>query len=815
MTITTRRKCIKQRQSMHATSESAINAELIQVYGTVQGVGFRPFVWRLAHQYHLRGRVWNDAEGVMIQVWGGAPSLSEFRQQLQTEIPPLANIESIVSTPLFDENIPTDFSIVDSQPGKTLTNVSADARTCPQCLAEIFDPTSRRYRYAFTNCTHCGPRFSIIKAIPYDRDHTSMQSFRMCPECQAEYDNPANRRFHAQPNACRSCGPSVWLENAAMERVSVSGFIDDIAYATHLIQQGRILAIKGIGGFHLVCDARNADTVRKLRRRKHRYHKPFALMAGKINIIRRYAHISIEEENLLQDSAAPIVILSIQENGKLPDEIAPGQLRLGFMLPYSPLHSLLLNGLDFPVVMTSGNRSDEAPCITNEQARQQLAGIADFFLFHNREIVNRLDDSVARVVNKKTQLLRRARGYAPRPLKLPPGFETSPSILSMGAELKNTFCLIKEGKAILSQHQGDLEDASVFHSYQDNIRLYRQLFAVQASVIAIDKHPEYISSKYGLQLAAAEDINVIRVQHHHAHIATCMAEHGLPRQTQAVLGIALDGLGYGDDGELWGGEFLLADYVHSKRIACFQPIAMPGGSRAMIEPWRNAIAHLQENRGWREVANEYPDWAFVKLMQDKPVENLLLMIKNGINSPPASSAGRLFDAVAAVLGICTAAVSYEGQAAMQVEAIAEAVWESSRLYSSKLSEPDHNGLLTIQWHELWQGILTDINSNIPVRVIAARFQQTLLSMITEVIDFLSTQYDFSHVVLSGGVMQNRLLLQGLIEALGNSRYEVLTAGQVPANDGGIAFGQAVIAAAHCIGGSGAQQAQQDGCDERY
>ena len=576
-------------QQIQTSDETCIKAELIRVRGTVQGVGFRPFVWQLAQQFNLRGRVWNDAEGVVIQAWGDSYSIEQFRDSLSSGIPPLAQIETIDISPLNDLQVPSDFQIVESQQGKTLTNVSPDVATCPQCLDEINDPSNHRYRYPFTNCTHCGPRLSIIKSIPYDRGNTSMQAFEMCPQCQEEYDNPNDRRFHAQPNACQICGPSVWLENRNNERIS-GDFIDDIAHAASLIKQGSVVAIKGIGGFHLACDATNATVVRKLRQRKQRYDKPFAMMVRDVPIIRHYAVVCEEEEQLLRDNAAPIVVLAGNEEQVLPADIAPGQTRLGFMLPYTPLHSLLLQELDFPIVLTSGNRSEEVQCITNEQARVQLADIADYFLFHDRDIVNRLDDSVARIIDHKPQTLRRARGYAPHPLNLPQGFENSPDILAMGAELKNTFCLTKAGKAIVSQHQGDLEDASVFHDYRKNIELYTQLYDHQPEIIAVDQHPNYISTSIGQQLAQENALELNRVQHHHAHLTACMIEHGLALESKPVLGICLDGLGYGGNETLWGGEFLLADYCDYQHLACFQPIAMPGGSKAMLEPWRNTFA---------------------------------------------------------------------------------------------------------------------------------------------------------------------------------------------------------------------------------
>jgi hydrogenase maturation protein HypF len=775
--------------------ESVMTAETIRVSGTVQGVGFRPFVWRLAQRFNLRGLVWNDGEGVVIQAWGPDYAMAAFRHQLQAAAPPLAHVDAIRAAPLTDTKIPHDFTIVESQSGNALTNITPDAATCPQCLAEINNPANRRYRYPFTNCTHCGPRLSIIRAIPYDRANTSMQAFSQCPQCQAEYDNPADRRFHAQPNACLDCGPHLWLEANDGRRVSDALAMDNMDYAARLIRQGHILAIKGIGGFHLACDATNAEAVNRLRQRKQRYHKPFALMARDLAVIQHYASVSGEEARLLQDPAAPIVILHALPEAALPEDVAPGQNRLGFMLPYTPLHHLLLQNMDTALVMTSGNRSDEAQCISNEQAREQLLGIADYFLLHDRDIVNRLDDSVARIIQGRPQLLRRARGFAPSPIPLPSGFENSLPVLAMGAELKNAFCLLKQGKAIVSQHQGDLEDATVWQDYRHNLALYQQLFDHQPSVIAVDQHPEYIASKWGRELATSQGLALSSVQHHHAHIAACMAEHGLPLETEAVLGIALDGLGYGDDGTLWGGEFFLADYRHYRRLASFQPIAMPGGSRAILEPWRNTFAHLQQGLGWEQVQQKYSQLTFVQFMGDKPVANLRTMMEKGINSPMASSAGRLFDAVAGLLGVCRDVVSFEGQAAIGLEVLAEKTFASSEPYAFAINRVAGESLLQLDWRELWRALLADVAVGVSLQAIAGRFHQTLLHAIVSLVKRLAAQHKFSCIVLSGGVMQNQLLLEALLKELATLNLDVLVPRQLPANDGGVALGQAVVATA--------------------
>ena len=501
--------------------------ENIRVTGIVQGVGFRPTVWRLARECGLVGQVWNDAAGVTIHAWGKQQMLDAFVQRLQARQPPLAHIDAIIRSALNEATeVPKDFRIVTSQVGEVRTGVAADAATCPECLAELQDPANRRYRYPFTNCTHCGPRLSIVKAIPYDRANTSMAAFPMCAQCQAEYTEPDNRRFHAQPNACADCGPQVWLEDAEGRRLAPNDDSDAIATAARLIRQGNILAVKGLGGIHLACDAGSVAAVDTLRRRKRRYHKAFAMMARDIQMVARFAEANAAEKALLRDKAAPLVVLNAAGES-LAGGIAPGQNTLGFMLPYTPLHHLLMQDMTRPIVLTSGNRSDEPQTITNRDAHQRLEQIADYYLLHDRDIVNRLDDSVLRLVSGEPRMLRRARGYAPLPIRLPEGFADADHILAMGGELKNTFCLLQEGRAILSQHMGDLEDAATYQDYRHNLQLYRQLFEFRPGLIAVDMHPGYLSTQLGRRIAAEEGLQLIKVQHHHAHIAGCMAEHGL------------------------------------------------------------------------------------------------------------------------------------------------------------------------------------------------------------------------------------------------------------------------------------------------
>ncbi len=774
---------------MYGLYGALMTRESIRVTGIVQGVGFRPTVWRLANECGIVGRVWNDAEGVMIQAWGSPVLLDDFVRRLRTEQPPLSRIEEIVRTVLNDDGvIPKDFQIVVSREGKVHANVAADAATCPECLAEVLDPTNRRYRYPFTNCTHCGPRLSIIRAIPYDRANTSMASFSMCERCLAEYEDPANRRFHAQPNACSDCGPQVWLEDAGGERLVPDDDCDVIATAAHLIRQGSIVAIKGIGGIHLACDASNEDAVDRLRQRKHRYHKALALMARDTEMVSRFAEVDNTETALLNDRAAPIVVLNAAGE-TLAQGIAPSQNTLGFMLPYTPLHHLLMQDMTKPIVLTSGNRSDEPQTISNRDAHQRLDQIADYYLLHDRDIVNRLDDSVLRMADGKPQFLRRARGYAPQPILLPDGFADAENILAMGGELKNTFCLLKDGRAILSQHMGDLEDAATHQDYRHNLQLYRQLFDFSPAVIAVDKHPDYLSTQLGRVIAAEEDVQLIEVQHHHAHIAGCMAEHGLPMDTEKVFGVALDGLGFGEDETIWGGEFLLADYHGFERVAYFQPVPMLGGAQSMREPWRNTFAQLLYMLDWDQVAEVYGELGIIRFLNSKPLATLKTMAEKGLNSPPASSAGRLFDAVAAAVDVCRDSAGFEGQAAIELEALAAAHFEDQAdfAYGFELQ----SGCLS--WAPLWTALLEDLRKEVVPGIIAARFHHAMASAVAETSGLLCGQHEIQTVVLSGGVFQNRLLLERTSLLLREQGLTVLAPIATPANDGGLSLGQAMIA----------------------
>ena len=678
-----------------------ISGRTIYLRGTVQGVGMRPSVWRLAQQFGIVGEVWNDGLGVTIKAWGPSAALQEFIRQLPLQAPPLAKISAIECIPLLSSPPLKTFNIIASQFGEAHTAIAADAATCPSCLAEISDPSNRRYRYPFTNCTHCGPRLSIIRGIPYDRCNTTMARFTLCPACQAEFYNPADRRFHAQANACPVCGPELWLEDLAGRRLQEPG-LDVIALSAKLLRQGYILAIKGIGGFHLACDASNELAVAALRRRKQRDAKPFALMGSNITMLSEYVALSIVEEQQLSDSSAPIVIAN-KHGLMLASAVAPGEDKLGCMLPHTPLHHCLLQALDAPIVLTSGNRSEEPQSTTNEDARQRMTGIADYWLFHNRDIEHRLDDSVIRVIDSQPRLLRRARGYAPKPLNLPAGFAARPTVLAMGGELKNTFCLIKDGQAIISPHIGDLKNAQVQTEYRQLLEVYQQLFDCKPELVAVDLHPQYLSSQYGQELAMQHRLKLIKVQHHHAHIAGCMAEYGLAIDSQPILGIAMDGSGMGSDGQLWGGEFFKADYRQFTRLAAFEPLPLLGGAQAIRQPWRNTYSHLKYYFDWPNLNEQYAELDIIRFLNTQPLGVFDNILAKQLHSPLSSSCGRWFDAFAAVLGICREAISYEGQAAIGLENLATTKFAEQRGSGYRHQYQNKNGLLLLSWKTFWLG----------------------------------------------------------------------------------------------------------------
>lgn len=772
-----------------------MTAQGLIVQGQVQGVGFRPTVWRLAKELGLTGDVKNTARGVEIRLWGVAAG--EFETRLRQALPQLASIECIEAFELTSE-APAEFQIAESTSGADRVSVTPDMGVCPDCLEETRDPFQRRYRYPFANCTNCGPRLSIIQAAPYDRASTTMAVFEMCADCRAEYENPEDRRFHAQPIACHVCGPRAWLEKMGSGTVNLEAFsmMDDVDAAGGALMNGHIVAVKGLGGFHLACDATKADVVQTLRDRKRRPDKPFALMARDLDVIRTYAHVSEAEERLLTSPEAPIVLLEAHV-GSLPDAVAPGLVHLGFMLPNTPMHHMLLRRMKRPVVMTSGNISGRPQCIDNDEARRELSGVADFALFHDRDIHNRVDDSVVRLDGGHLVPLRRARGYAPRPIPLPEGASENLNVLALGGELKNTFCLTDGGRAILSQHMGDLEDAATYDETAHNLDLYQQFYDRAPDAIVVDAHPDYLSTKRGYEIAGSAQ--VIEVQHHHAHIASCLADNGRPFGSPPVLGVAMDGLGLGDDGTVWGGEFLLADYSGYRRVGLLKPVHLIGGAAAVREPWRNAYAHLTAEMGWGELTMNFGELDLITRLSEAPREQLDAMRASGTNSPFSSSCGRLFDAAAAISGLAWDRQSFEGQAAMLFEAA---------LDPQALKEPDDlaypftipliggKGLPYIEPLAMWRAMLGDLLLQTPVGVISARFHRGLAKAIGRMIRRLTEDTGIDTVALTGGCFQNATLhrlVRQEVEALG---LLALTHKNVPANDGGLALGQAVVGLAH-------------------
>lgn len=790
-------------------------AEHITVRGVVQGVGFRPTVCRLASQHDLRGWILNTGAGVEIYARGGIENIELFLAEISTNAPPLARVDDVSRQPAALLPVQERFQIVESAAGEARTGVTADAATCAACRAETFDPFGRRYRYPFTNCTNCGPRLSILERIPYDRRHTTMAMFAMCEECKREYDDAGDRRFHAQPIACYACGPRARLERADGKAIAIDALtmMDDVDAACTLLQRGFIVAIKGVGGFQLACDAANEQSVARLRQSKAREQKPFALMVRDLEVARQYCFIDQREAELLQSAAAPIVILRTSPAApgakKIAASVAPGISTLGMMTPNSPLHHLLLRRMNRPIVLTSGNRSDEPQCTGDRDAKERLGDVADYFLLHDRPIAQRVDDSVLKVMAGLPRMLRRSRGYAPAPLLLPDGFDASPPLLAFGGELKNTICLLREGQAILSQHIGDLEDALTLADYRHNLALYERLYDHRPELLVCDLHPEYLSSKLARERAETTGTPLLQIQHHHAHLAACLVENHVPLATPPVLGVALDGLGFGEDGALWGGEFLLADYRGYRRLATFKPVAMLGGEQAIREPWRNTYAHLIAEMGWARFAMNFSDLELFRYLESKPRALLDGMISRGVNSPPASSCGRLFDAVAAALGVCRNHAAYEGQGAIELEAMVDehALVEEDEALAYPFSIPrlpatSSLGLPYIEPLAMWNALLGDLILETPRPVIAARFHKGLAKIIVQMVEKLS-RYETGEdpvrtVALSGGVFQNKILLEQTIMRLEQAGFTVLSHRWVPCNDGGLALGQAVIAAAKAI-----------------
>lgn len=747
----------------------------IAVQGIVQGVGFRPFVYGLAQKHHLAGFVRNDSAGVTIELEGEPTALDHFLQSLSTAPPPLALIESIAcqAIPATGEN---SFSIVDSRADDARqVAVTPDAATCDDCLRELFEPRDRRHRYPFINCTSCGPRFTIVTDVPYDRLLTTMAEFQMCADCEREYHDPANRRFHAQPNACPACGPQLILKGHG----SGTAFGDEaLIFAASLLKRGKILAIKGLGGYHLACNVFDNEAVGRLRQRKQREDKPFALMTADIDTARRLCIIDAAEERLLRSPQRPITLLRRQEPSQVAAAVAPGQQRLGIMLPYTPLHHLLLNECRLPLVMTSGNLSDEPIAFDDAEAVQRLSAITDFFLQHNRPIHIRCDDSVARVVAERAVLIRRSRGYAPAPIHIARGF--AQPILACGAELKNTFCLAKDERAFVSHHIGDLANYGAYRSYTEAIDHYQRLFDILPAVVAHDRHPQYLSTQYAQQIGG---VSRIPVQHHHAHIASCMAEYNL---IGPVLGVAFDGLGYGNDGTIWGGEFLIADFAGYERVAHLRYVPLAGGDTAIRQPWRAALSYLQDalRCGADPHALGLPNWHNIA---PKQIALVQAMMERGVNTSRTSSSGRLFDAVASIIGL-RHEVSYEGQAAIELEAIAFCGVDDLYPFEIGLATPKE-----LDFRPAIAAIARDVRRRVDTGRIAAKFHNTVSVAIVETCSQLRQRGAPRQVCLSGGSFQNVYLVERLIPALVKHGFEVFLNSRVPSNDGGIALGQALVA----------------------
>ncbi len=764
------------------------------VRGTVQGVGFRPFISRLADEIGLAGDVRNTSEGVVIRLFDCHDAVDGFLQRLKEERPVLARIERIDRRTISD-NAPSGFRILESIARRPETAVAADAAMCADCQRELFDPADRRYRYPFLNCTRCGPRYSIVQAIPYDRARTTMSGFSMCERCHAEYKDPANRRFHAEATACPDCGPTLWLEAAGDPAVSYRGS-DVIKAALGRLQRGDIIAIKGLGGFHLACRALDHAAVARLRERKRRARKPLALMVSSRSAAASLVELSPAAIEALEGAEAPIVLLPLKADAALPPNIAPGLGQVGVMLPYTPLHALLFEQIDEPLVMTSGNVSDDPQIIDNMTARHCLADIADAFLMHDRPIANRVDDSLVQIVGDEVQILRRARGYAPSPILLPPGFPADhPKILAMGGDIKNAIASAARGSLTLSPFIGDLEQIKTFEDLHHRIDSDIDLLGQKPDVIAIDSHPSYRSNMLGMKLAATWQAVTFDVLHHHAHAAACMVEHGIPLDYPSITAIVLDGLGMGEDSTLWGGEILLTSYRSCKRIGSLQPAPLLGGDRAAREPWRNLIAQLLVGFGR---SDQWPA-LFQKKLESRPVDLLTNAWRAGLNVPDCTSAGRLFDAVAAALDIAPEHQNYEGEAAMRLQTLA-AAWLSSMArpegYKFAISDDD-DGFLHIDPAPLWTAIAEDLATSTSPSKVAARFHVGLAEGFAKALS--NSMRDTSSIVaLTGGVCQNTLLTSMMRETLAHSGFRVLEARSVPANDGGLAIGQAAIAMARSI-----------------
>lgn len=765
----------------------------ISIHGAVQGVGFRPFVYRLAGEMGLNGWVLNSSQGVFVEVEGEPPALDMFVSRLQREKPARAYIQGFESSVL-DPVGYTRFEIKESDSGgEKSAIVLPDIATCPVCTAEIFDPSDRRYLYPFTNCTNCGPRFSIMRGLPYDRPNTTMSAFEMCDECRAEYIDPSNRRFHAQPNACPSCGPHLELWESSGEVLEMRDAA--ITKAAEAIRAGKIVAMKGIGGFQLLVDARNEDAVKRLRARKHREEKPFALMYPSLEQVERDCEISEPEGRLLLSPESPIVlILRRSESPANYESVAPRNPYFGVMLPYSPLHHILMHELNFPIVATSGNITDEPICIDEHDALKKLGGIADFLLVHDRPIERQVDDSVIRVMAGRPQIIRRARGFAPFPIELSSATSDLESqiVLTTGGHLKNSIAMNSGRNIVVSQHIGDLSTHEAFQAFEKTTKDFQKLYEASPSLIVHDLHPDYLSSRFAQRLSASRDsLSSFGVQHHFAHVASCMAENGLDGE---VLGISWDGTGYGEDGTIWGGEFLVTDGKTYDRAAAFRTFRLPGGNASIKEPRRTALGALYEILG--DAVFEMKGIPPVAAFDSRSLLVLRKMLGGGVNSPLTSSAGRLFDAVASLVGI-RQVVNFEGQAAMELEFELKGV-DTGESYEFEIVgetrpesgdrryfEPAH----IVNWEPAFIAILADLSAHVSSGVISARFHNTLCEIAVDV----AKHAGIDRVVLSGGCFQNKYLTERVVKELGRNGFRAYWHQRVPTNDGGISLGQMFVA----------------------
>lgn len=753
------------------------------VRGVVQGVGFRPFVYQLAVSLGLSGWVLNSSRGVVIEVEGESASLSEFERRLVAEAPPLSQIHSVES-----EQIPpigeAGFAIRESREQDVPSPViPADVAVCHACVIEMDNPTDRRHNYPFINCTDCGPRFTIIEGIPYDRERTTMRVFTMCPQCRSEYQDPRTRRFHAEPNACPVCGPHVWINSSPPAKLSLEASLAAVRRAAELLHLGSIVAIKGLGGFHLACDARNSEAVAKLRTRKRRLAKPFAVMCRDMDEVRRLCIVSSEEEKHLKSPQSPILLLQKRQNCELAPEVAPDNLYLGVMLPYTPLHRLLMKHSPPTLVMTSGNLSEEPIAYDNNEAKRRLSGIADEFLLHNRPILSPCDDSVARVFRGELCLIRRSRGFVPKSIPLP---ADGPDILACGAEQKNTFCIARGRLAVFSQHIGDMENAETIDYFERAIKHFQKLFQAKPDVVAHDLHPGYHSTIYARLYSEATGARLVAVQHHHAHIVSCMVEHELEGP---VIGVAFDGTGYGTDGTVWGGEFLVADYSSFQRVGRLRLVALPGSEAAIRRPYRMAYAHLLDT--FKEEAREIASDLLTDLSEEER-QVVEIQIARGINSPITSSAGRLFDAVSALLGFRGEA-DYEGHPAVHLEMLAKSASKPAVPLPYAVHHADRQYILDTR--PMIREVVLRIYAGQSPESIAAAFHTALAEAITDICRRISEETGLNTVCLSGGCFQNVLLLDETINRLTEKGLTAHWQRMVPPNDGGLSLGQAAVARA--------------------